>query len=118
MKLYRFQVYNSIMNHLYIALCIYHPKSRLLLSSMYVSIYLSIYLSSMYHLSSIYHLSIYHLSVSSLLYYFLPPPKTFATSLPSLSCDDTTFTNLNTHDHFYHVVCSMTSKALEVRVYM
>ena len=29
-KLYRFQVYNSITHHLYIVLCIHHPKSSLL----------------------------------------------------------------------------------------
>ena len=29
-KLYRFQVYNSIIHHLYSILCIYHPKSSLL----------------------------------------------------------------------------------------
>ena len=29
-KLYKFQVYNSIIHHLYVALCVYHPKSSLL----------------------------------------------------------------------------------------
>ena len=29
-KLYRFQVYNSIIHHLYIVLCAHHPKSSLL----------------------------------------------------------------------------------------
>ena len=28
--LYRFQVYNSTLHHLYIVLCVHHPKSRLL----------------------------------------------------------------------------------------
>ena len=31
-KLHRFQVYNSIIHHLYVALCVYHPKSNLLSS--------------------------------------------------------------------------------------
>ena len=30
-KLFRFQVYNSMINHLYSALCVHHPKSNLLL---------------------------------------------------------------------------------------
>ena len=29
-KLYRFSVYSSVVHHLYIALCVYHPKSNLL----------------------------------------------------------------------------------------